>query len=563
MYGDDLFPRDFIISLDPPSNYFSSERIFSSEADLDIVRMVKDHEEYFPTNHKLNWRPKDLPASLREAIQVFILSRAIRLLRGEAKSHNSMMINVSRFTMVQSHIKLLVDEYIKEIRQSVLNHYKLRSSEALKNSVMADLKGVFTKEFPSVGYTWAETQKILKESISPIDVIEVNSSSAAEKLDYSIQNYPQGRNLIAIGGLSLSRGLTLEGLTVSYFLRNSIMYDTLMQMGRWFGYRDEYEDLCRIYMTADAFSWYAYISDATEELRKEFKRMKAADMTPKDFGLCVRSHPDSLIVTARNKMRTGKLVTRKVSLDGRLVETSILLKTPDVVSQNLGAMEALVLEAKRIGRKIDSEFGYLWTDVPVYHILQFIDHFYNHPASQITEKIPIKNYISQIHSQAETGWDLVLVSLQSDTSGTLTRIIGGLNVNSQLRTVSDYPKKGGNGIVLNKRRVASRGIEKAGLSDDDVQKAKADHKEKNIPDRVYRKHRTRPLLMLHLLDCKSADDERLFENGILAYGISFPGEAGSKRPEKLVEYVVNTIWWKNEYLDLLDEEEIEDDQSLE
>ncbi len=563
MYGDDLFPRDFIISLDPPSNYFGPERIFSEEPDPDVVRLVSDHEEYFPANHKIDWRPRDLPESLKEAIQVFVLSRAVRLLRGEATSHNSMMINVSRFTNVQSHIKLLVDEYIKEVRQSVINHYKLRSSEALKNSVMAGLKDVFIRKFSKVGYTWTEIQKELKESVSPISVIEVNSSSAAEKLDYSLQNYPQGRSVIAIGGLSLSRGLTLEGLTVSYFLRNSIMYDTLMQMGRWFGYRDGYEDLCRIYMTAEAFSWYAHISDATEELREEFRRMKAAGMSPKDFGLCVRSHPESLIVTARNKMRTGKIVPRQISLEGRLVETSILIKTSEIVNQNLATLDALVLEAKQFGRVGKSDFGHFWTDVPAKFILQFIDRFHNHPASQITEKSPLKEYIARTNTQGEMDWDVVLVSLQNDTSGTLVQNVGNLDVISQKRTVSDYPKRGDNGIALNKRRVASRGLEKAGLSEDDVLKAKANHTGKNIPDRVYRKYRSHPLLMLHLLDCRSDDDVPLFEKGIVAYGISFPGEAGSKRPEKLVEYVVNTIWWKNEYLDLLDEEEIEDEQPLE
>ena len=167
--------------------------------------------------------------------------------------------------------------------------------------------------------------------MSPIGVVEVNSSTFAERLDYSRRNYPSGRNVIAVGGMNLSRGLTLEGLTVSYFLRNSVMYDTLMQMGRWFGYRDGYEELCRIYMTSETASWYAHISDASDELRDEFRRMKAAGMSPSDFGLCVRSHPESLIVTARNKMRKGILVTREVSLEGRLVETAMLLNSPESV----------------------------------------------------------------------------------------------------------------------------------------------------------------------------------------------------------------------------------------
>ncbi len=564
---DDLFPRDFIFSLDPPSNYVGSERIFSRDADLDIVTFVKDHEIYLPANHKINWRPRELPASLREAIQVFILSRAIRLLRGEEKSHNSMMINVSRFTNVQSHIKLLVDEYVKEIRQSVINHYKLSSHEALKNSVMAELKKNFDREFSQTNHTWSEVQKKLKDSVSPIGVVEVNSSSAAEKLDYSEQNYPLGRNVIAVGGLGLSRGLTLEGLTVSYFLRNSIMYDTLMQMGRWFGYRDGYEDLCRIYMTAEAFSWYAHISDATEELREEFKRMKAAGMSPKDFGLCVRSHPESLIVTARNKMRTGALVLRQVSLTGRLVETSTLLKSEDTLKLNRNLLENIVDKMLQINTPLPVEHklsGFLWTRIPVDIIKGFVENFRNHPASQITDPRPLKSYITELQKSGISFWDVVLISPQKG----IPKLVKELKVNLQMRTVSTS----GDRIFINKekRRVGFAIQESAGLPPMSIALAEEQYKikepdKRSIPGSVYRKLRedlgASPLLILHLLDCEEEKGESLFSEGVVAYGISFPGEPGNKKPERLVEYVVNTVWWKNEYSDFLDDDdgEIEDE----
>lgn len=559
MLGDDLFPRDFILSLDPPSNYVGSARIFAGDRDLDIVRVVNDYEDYLPLKHKKEWQPEDIPISLKEAIKIFILSRAIRILRGQFDTHNSMLINVSRFTMVQSNVKLLVDEYLKETRQAINNHYKLNTDEALKNGILASLKEIFGREFGQTGHIWQEIQPTLKKAVSPIGVIEVNSSSAAEPLDYSRRNYPQGRNVIAVGGMSLSRGLTLEGLTVSYFLRNSVMYDTLMQMGRWFGYRDGYADLCRIYMTAEAESWYAHISDATDELREEFRRMKMAGMTPKDFGLCVRSHPESLIVTARNKMRSGTSVRRQVSLEGRLVETSILFNNLEIIQQNFAAVETIVLDANQFGHKADAKTEYLWNDVPAQYILQFIERFQNHPASQLTEKGPLKEYIEWLATGGINKWDVVLVTLTKGKESSIQVPVGNFQVITQERKVTKYPDKGGNGIALNKRRVASRGLEKTGLSDKQILVAEQNYTGKNIPDHAYRSVRSRPLLMLHLLDCHLGDDS-LFEQGIVAYGISFPGEAGTRRPQKLVEYVVNTIWWKNEYLDLLDEEDENDDE---
>ena len=363
--------------------------------------------------------------------------------------------------------------------------------------------------------------------------------------------------------MNLSRGLTLEGLTVSYFLRNSVMYDTLMQMGRWFGYRDGYAELCRIYMTSETASWYAHISDASDELRDEFRRMKAAGMTPSDFGLCVRSHPESLMVTARNKMRKGILVLREVSLEGSLVETSTLLNNPESVDQNLATMKAMVLDANRVGKRMPSTLGVLWTGIPSSYVTQFIGRFNNHPASQLTEARPLREYIDWLDSEGISSWDVILVTPFTAAQSGIRLDIGDFQVAAQKRKVN--PAKGGRGIVLNKHRVASRGLERAGLSEEETQIAEAKYRKdnpgigNNIPDHTYRAERKRPLLMLHLLDCRLSDHvPDLFAQGIPAYGMSFPGEAGSRRPKKLVEYVVNTIWWKSEYMDTLDDDEIED-----
>jgi hypothetical protein len=392
MLGDDLFPRDFIISLDPPTNYVGPSSIFPDEAKSDSVVEIEDYQDVLPTNHKKDWNPGRLPESLKDAVRTFVLVKAIRSLRGQGNRHNSMMVNVTRFTNVQTSLRLLLDQYLKEeLIPGIVNYYALNEEEATKNRELAMLRDRWRTAYSQSGYSWKQVQSKLKEAITSIGVIEVNSASSAAKLDYSSRNYPNGRSVIAIGGLSLSRGLTLEGLSVSYFLRNSIMYDTLMQMGRWFGYRDGYSDLCRIYMTHEAASWYAYISVAMEELRDEFKRMKLAGMTPNEFGLCVRTHPDSLIVTARNKMRTGTKVARKVNLEGRLVETTVLINNPEAIRANRNAVERLIDFAKVYGVPEDTKFGFLWKGLDPAPILGFVEAFRNHPACQFTDPVPLKN----------------------------------------------------------------------------------------------------------------------------------------------------------------------------
>jgi len=261
----DIFPEDFIYSLNTPDNYVGSEEIFGSDSSQDIVRETDDYEDYLPLRHKKNLNPSVIPPSLKEAIIVFILACVGRVLRGQTDKNNSMLINISVFKKVHHPVKLLVREYLDGLREAIQNHFALTEYEALKNPLLKQIKDVWSKEFSNLEFDWKDFQPLLKATANRISVIEINSSST-DSLSYESEQYPNGRNVIAIGGYSLSRGLTLEGLTVSYILRNTQMYDTLMQMGRWFGYRDGYADLCRVYMHPEAVSWYSHISSVTEEL---------------------------------------------------------------------------------------------------------------------------------------------------------------------------------------------------------------------------------------------------------------------------------------------------------
>jgi hypothetical protein len=558
MLGDDLFPRDFIISLDPPDNYVSPSALFGRDADLDCIREVTDNEAWLPLRHKIDFRPQGLSESLKDAVGCFVLIRAIRLLRGQARTHSSMMVNVSRFTRLQIHIAGLLDERLKQIQQAVRNYAQLSEQQALQNSEIAYLKRIWAKEFSDAGFSWLEVQNSLKEAASPIAVIAVNSASA-EKLDYSKENYPNGRNLIAVGGLGLSRGLTLEGLTVSYFLRNSIMYDTLMQMGRWFGYRDGYADLCRIFMSPDAASWYGHIAEATEELRGDFRAMKMAGMTPRDFGLRIRSHPDSLIVTARNKMRLGRGVPQQIDLAGRLAETSVVLIDSETLKHNLECLYEAVDQAERLGVHDPTELGPLWKEVPCSIIRKLVSTYRNHPACLITEPEPLINYVLWLEASGNGLWDVLLRSVKTQGE---TKRIGNEVITLPTRRVIWIPQdRPGYGIEFKKRRVASRGDERAGLTTEQIAIAKRPYEgtEKNIPDSAYRRvDGRRPMLMLHLIRCEIENsDETPFV--VPAWGLSFPGDANSSRPRKLVEYVVNPVWWRENYGDSSEDEVGEDE----
>src|SRR6201999_2507751 len=150
---------------------------------------------------------------------------------------------------------------------------------------------------------------------------------------------------------TLSRGLTLMGLSISYFKRDSKAYDTLLQMGRWFGYRPGYDDLCRVWMPGMVQEWFTHIGEVVSELRSDLLRMHASRQPPRRFGIRVRCHPDLLLITARNKMRHGEEVDVAVSYSGHAAETPYLPARPQDNVDNLDALGEFLSTLKPANRK--------------------------------------------------------------------------------------------------------------------------------------------------------------------------------------------------------------------
>lgn len=329
--GPDLFPRSFIINLPAPSNYIGPEKVFGinrpgadGEAKgLPIIRSITDAAAIFPPGHKMDLPVTDLPDSLKEAILAFILVCAARRARGDVNVDNSMLIHVTRLVAVQDKVAGLVDDHLVDVVRQL-------EFPGTGGTALADLQALWRKEFSAKSeilqaalsdhdlppVEWKDVKKQLFDAANRIRVRRVNGS-AKDALDYS--DHPGGLSVIAIGGDKLSRGLTLEGLSISYFIRTSKMYDTLMQMGRWFGYRPRYADLCRLYTSPTLVRWYRHIATATAELRDEFDLAFNTGQTPLQFGHRVRTHPDGLLITAANKMRAGSRV--RAGFSGTISET--------------------------------------------------------------------------------------------------------------------------------------------------------------------------------------------------------------------------------------------------
>ncbi len=565
MRGEDLFPRSFIVSLDPPSNYFGPTTVFS-EGDEQYLRNITDNEDLLPIRHRIDIVLAGLPESMLEAVRTFVLGRAVRLLRGQHDKHCSMLINASRFVNVQQQIRSAVHDLVGRMLSSVRINGAHDGETSLADPQILALHQTWHREFGDTEFTWEDVRPELLAAVAPIRVVAVNSQSAGT-LDYD-SYADDGLNVIAVGGFSLSRGLTLEGLMVSYFLRNSMMYDTLMQMGRWFGYRPGYQDLCRIWMREEARGWYEHIAESIEELREEFRIMGVANATPVEFGLKVRSHPDALIVTARNKMGTGEPFVVRIGLASTLIETYALLRDSDSLENNRQATRRLVGRLTECGFPMASaeedDYGLLLREVPVEPILSFLTEFRNHEGSVVTEGEPVRRYIEERQGDELAKWDVLFASI-GEREGIVPDTSLGREIRCQRRTMGEK-SDARTLLVSNRQRVSSRGIERTGLSEWDRERVEAEYRQEqdrqgveqegrreHYPDRIYRRVRRNPLLMVHLLQVSAPDGEVSPSEPVVAWGISFPR---TNHQERRVEYVVNTTWLREHHGSDLEEEEM-------
>ncbi|RQU72619.1 hypothetical protein DF049_26745 [Burkholderia cenocepacia] len=573
----DLFPSNFIYSLNTPSHYIGAGSIFLEDGKhYHQLRNIDDAEPSFPYIHKKDHPVNELPDSLKNAVRTFLLSCAIRDIREEELRHRSMLVNVSRFTDVQARVATVVRNYLwnlqEEIRQFLL------SMSWRNHPDLVQLECIWQSEFSDVGLTWDEIRQKLYEAVASIKVVTINQKSAQdEKLDYSkYKNTEKGRRVIAIGGLTLSRGLTLEGLCVSYFYRNSKAYDTLLQMGRWFGYRQGYEDLFRIWMDPEAQDWYAHIAGAVVELRTDFKRMSANRLPPSQFGIRVKSHPDTLIVTAQNKMRSARDVAHSISFSAFGAETPFIPKASLLNEQNVNRVAIFVRdegEAELAGNR------YVWKNVSKERIAAFLSELnisnMNMPFLPDADEgdRPLFRFIEKNSYAQLNHWDVCIPQGQGKAvPGIKVPVSGGAPGAVQCRKRQfERAAKGVPYLRLNKQRVGDTSdervrMEKSQREDADLawqeERTEDAKKGESTPGYMYRRFRATPLLTIHFIECaepsgKNSDKmlsiEEVGSAPMVAISLSFPDFDPLSKGEKVV-YRLNKVALR----DLFGDEEEDD-----
>ncbi|MBP9995330.1 MAG: Z1 domain-containing protein [bacterium] len=587
----DLFPRDFIINIPAPSNYIGPDKVFGitsfpmTDDDnlLPIVTPINDYKSFVPERHrKDDSKPtfEDVPNSLKLAIKCFIITCAIRIVRGQEHKHNSMLIHVSRYQIWQNEIKRLVERQfyfykqeieagdptiIEEFRQVfeedyvnesgfVYNSYKTISTKIL-NSKLSQIDNKIQI------HDWSVVKNNLFKAVQKIMVKSINGSSG-DIIDYQL-NENNGLSVIAIGGDKLSRGLTLEGLSVSYFLRASKMYDTLMQMGRWFGYRPGYVDLCRLFTSGELNEWFRHITLASEELRDEFNYLYETGGTPNDYSLKVRTHPGVLQITAINKMYNSQDV--QVSWAGRLIETYQLSRDKNIKKSNLIATDNFISSLGNAEKKGNSNKGYdyLWRNVSPDSICNYFNNFRLPTELKKVNLDLICKYIQKLSTKGElTSWRVALLSKNdSDTTYTFSN---GLTVGCWTRNRANDISDVNTYFIRKNHIVGNQKEEFIDLDEEMLLNAlRATVKEKNNSNETWKheypspkvvreqfRSKTNPLLLIYPLNPEGAnvtDNNGNIISGtevyskqddpFIGFAISFP----STDTNEAISYRVNTI----------------------
>ena len=438
--GEDLFPKDFIINIIAPKNYIGAAKIFGlenpitgvSHEPLNVFRVIDDYDPpFYRTINKNNKDdlPEYLPESLETAIKSFILTCAIRRLRGHEKKHNSMLVHVALYVKWIDRVALLVNERMKDFK----NYINANDSQFLN-----ELEELYTNDFlpttenviENIDYKdsrielhdWASVKTELKKAVSKIEVRAVHGTRSTTNLEYhnideiDYSRYENGLSVIAVGGGRLARGITLEGLSISYYLRTTRMYDSLMQMGRWFGYRPGYVDLCRLYTTETIYEWFNHITMATEEMRYDFDEMTTRNLKPKDFTLKVRNHHGLLAITSVAKLFWAQNIS--MSFSGSNPQTYLLLKDQKTILNNFNNLENLFQRLgfpkdENIIRKRNKVRYLLYRNVQIDLLTDFIENYkINIPS--INNQV-ISDYIKTQESNKNINeWNICIVSNTSE-----------------------------------------------------------------------------------------------------------------------------------------------------
>jgi hypothetical protein len=559
--AEDLYPKDFVVNLPKPAGHFGTEVLFGRYAlDGEDPEQVDDGHDMIrsiPEDDVSCVRPETkadvdgfepvMIDTLRSAVEYFWLVTAARRVRGNGNPHNTMLIHTSVNTSIHNSFKRPL-EFLRERAARSVDDPDFRAR-------LRDLWDQETARVPAAdfGETKVEFEQLMVELPGVLRSCRVimDNSSSEDRLDY--ENGPVVA--IAIGGNTLSRGLTLEGLSVSYFVRAVSAYDTLLQMGRWFGFRNGYADLPRIWMTDELAEWFRHLATVETEMRRDIDVYMTEDEDPLTFAVRLRTHP-ALRVTAAAKMRDA--VTAASSYGGKRVQTHYFRTDADWLRGNIDAASTLIRASAAHGSRVDerpAEGRYVFHEIPHDLVIDFLSDYRFHEKSPENDADLIKGYIRKRVSAAGSlqRWNIAIVgSPQGEDFTFAPGVTVGRNTRARLAVTSPTPGFADIKTLMSRR---DAGVDLSGDVGRLTDKAIMELRQSEFPDTG--------LLVLYPIDKFSAPspskklrDPLDAEEHVIGVGLVFPKPAnGDSTVAKYISANLANVRIEEEDYSPLDSEE--------
>ncbi len=340
--GESLYPKDFICTLPEAHEYFGAKVIFGNDEDdapgFPVIRNIPGTEEG-ELKHLHKGETLRLPNSFQKSLAWFLCVSAVQRLSGYKKPL-SMLIHTAAILNHHFNVYEGVQYWLKH-ESSIISLCRQVYEEEINSVTLGDLLSAnpqygfadkVTTSYPKFDEIEGEIVTLLKD-IRNIELGEDKSLEYGDGVHICVDNcranreaeegtylrivYPSDEQLealgkapifIVIGGNTLSRGLTIEGLVCTYFARTSNLADTLMQMARWFGYRKGYELLQRIWMTTDVVERFEALTKVDMDLKREVERFMKQGISPAKFGPRIRNIPEiaKFRITSKRKSQSAE-----------------------------------------------------------------------------------------------------------------------------------------------------------------------------------------------------------------------------------------------------------------
>lgn len=456
---DSLYPRNFITTLAVSKEYFGPQQIFGYSGDsvsfdgMDIVRTI-DTDELMELKGIHDGEVFETPESLVDAVCWFMCGVACMRIWGYKKPV-SMLIHTSQLTAHHRAIADVVNDWIVNTpdKDIIKRAERIWYEETEKFSIDAfrdqyptyDRPDDEINKYPDFSEVEEQLEILLGDGISHIELDSEGTLTYHKGIHLCIDNcansgvsgdgmhvrlaYPDSHNMpspapafIVVGGATLSRGLTIEGLISTFFLRSVGQADTLMQMGRWFGYRKKYELLPRLWITEKTRQQFVFLAALDQELRDEIQHMDITGRSPADYGPKVKNSPkvSFIRITAKNRMQAATEASMDYS--GASNQTYLFDNNAAILRENIRIAEEFI---SQLGDEWVPATNYfendaVWKGIGFDVVRKFIERFnFCSRLKVFNDTKPLMDWIEKVTSEGKLGsWNVIVAGKNNATNGT-------------------------------------------------------------------------------------------------------------------------------------------------